>query len=286
MKTKEQWSLVDADLLFKFLTDPNIVKNLLNDTAGKPLETGNNTLNTNIAKPRVAPQHVTSAAMDIVHVPHIVPVLALSSVSAATDPPLSRPTQSSVSAATVFHTYPLSSGLKPLPRLEDSYTTAPLKPSTVEHVVVSQQKTVPKPQSQSPTLNISASSTWNMNSVPESGRTGTDPQISNGAYPMNINRDDQVSAKPVKSLEYFKNLIREHGGVIPATNETNNHKERVGNNMKVVKVKKVQKQCMFFGRGRGCKLGESCLYLHDRSKRLVTDVAAQFPRAKRLKFGT
>ncbi|CAF1986458.1 unnamed protein product [Brassica oleracea var. botrytis] len=111
-------------------------------------------------------------------------------------------------------------------------------------------------------------------------RNGTDAP---SAYPMNITRDD-----------YFKNLIREHGGVVaPATN---NYKRRVDNNNNnnndktkalVIKVKS-QKACMFFGRGRGCKLGESCLYLHDPSKRLWTDdvAAAPAPRAKRHKFGT
>lgn len=117
-----------------------------------------------------------------------------------------------------------------------------------------------------------------MSRVEESVGTGTDAQ---SAYPMNITRDD-----------YFKNLIREHGGVVaPATN---NYKSRVNNNNNndkkkalVVKVKS-PKACMFFGRGRGCKLGESCLYLHDPSKRLSTyDVAAAAaPRAKRLKFRT
>nr|ADQ43209.1 zinc finger CCCH-type protein [Schrenkiella parvula] len=265
MKTKEQGSLVDADLLVKFLSDPKIIKNLLNNT----LNSTNNT--------EPPPRHVTSSAMDrnpptITQpgngVAHMVPVSAAaqSSVSVATQPPMSSALSMNINLQRpplVFHTYPLlSSGHKPLPILEDS-----LKRRPVDDVVVSEQTTLPKPQS----LIDSTSSTWNiMNKLPESAQTGTDAQIRDVAYPMNLNRDD-----------YFKNLIRKHGGA-------NNYKGRVdNNNMEAVKVK-VQKQCMYFGRARGCKLGESCLYLHDRSKSLWTgtDVSAPvFPRAKRLKFG-
>lgn len=240
-----------------------------------------------ITNPRPAPQHVASTAMDRnpppipgIGVPHNVPVSV--HYTATDPPPLPKPTQPVSSALSmnlnlqkptlVVHTYPLSSGLKPLPRLEDSYTAAPLKPSPVDDVLVSEQKTQ--------SLNISTFSTWNMNKVPESARTETDPQIHNG----NINRDDQVSAKPVKNLDYLKNLIREHGGVKPATNETNNYKRRV-DDTKVEKVKN-QKLCKYFNRAKGCRLGESCLYLHVRSKKSWTDVAPHFPKAKRLKFGS
>ncbi|KAG2327305.1 hypothetical protein Bca52824_010033 [Brassica carinata] len=248
LNTKEQGSMVDADLLVKFLTDPIIINNLLN-AAAKPLETGNNTT----TKP--PPQHVTtSSAMDTNSPPGngVTPVLATaqSIVSHVPTQPM---------APLILNTYPLSCALKTLPRVEES-----LEPSSV---VVSET------QCQSPT-----SGTWNMISrVQESAGTGTDAQ---SAYPMNITRDD-----------YFKHLIREHGGVVaPATN---NYKRRVDNNNNnndkkkaLVKVK-AHKPCMFFGRGRGCKLGESCLYLHDSSKRLWTDdVAAAAPRAKRLKFRT
>ncbi|KAF3489319.1 hypothetical protein F2Q69_00055065 [Brassica cretica] len=163
-------------------------------------------------------------------------------------------------APLVLNTYPSSCAVvKPLPRVEKSLETS--------SVVVSEA------QCQSGTRNM-------MSRVQESVGTGTDAP---SAYPMNITRDD-----------YFKNLIREHGGVVaPATN---NYKRRVDNNNNnnndktkalVIKVKS-QKACMFFGRGRGCKLGESCLYLHDPSKRLWTDdvAAASAPRSKRHKFRT
>ncbi|RID53899.1 hypothetical protein BRARA_G01265, partial [Brassica rapa] len=151
-------------------------------------------------------------------------------------------------APLVLNTYPSSCALKPLPRVEKSLETS--------SVVVSE------PQCQS--------GTWNMMSrVEESVGTGTDAQ---SAYPMNITRDD-----------YFKNLIREHGGVVaPATN---NYKRRVDNNNNNDDKKKALAVKV---KGRGCKLGESCLYLHDPSKRnLLTDnVAAAAPRAQRLKFRT
>ncbi|XP_010446300.1 PREDICTED: zinc finger CCCH domain-containing protein 68-like [Camelina sativa] len=262
--TKEQGSQVDAHLLVKLLSDPIIVHNLLN---GKPLDTANHvtTLNTDIAMDSNPPPL------------HNVPV---SVQSCATDPPLPKPTLPistalSIKPTLVVHSYPLSSGIKPLPRLEDSYTAAaPLKPpSPVDNALVSEQNKQP----------LNMSSTWDMNRVPESAQTETAPQNRNG----NTNRDDQVSsAEPVKNVDYYKSLIREHGVVSPATNENNNYKGRVDDNMKVVKVNKIQKPCMFFNRPKGCRLGESCLYLHDRSKRSWTDVAPHFPRAKRLKFGS
>ncbi|KAF8104506.1 hypothetical protein N665_0171s0014 [Sinapis alba] len=249
LNTKEQGSLVDADLLVKFFTDPTIIiKSLLNAT--KPLETGNNTTTT---KP--PPQHVvtTSSANSPPGngVPRTIPVVA------ATHSIVSHVRTQPIAPPLVLNTYPLSCALKPLPRVEES-----LEPSSV--VVVSEA------QCQSP-----ASDTWNMSRVQESaGTAGTDAP---SAYQMNVNRD-----------EYFKNLIREHGGV-NVTPDTNNYKRRVDNNNNNDKKRavKAQKPCMFFGRGRGCKLGESCLYLHDPSKRLWTDdVVAAAPRAKRLKFRT
>ncbi|XP_010484668.1 PREDICTED: zinc finger CCCH domain-containing protein 68-like [Camelina sativa] len=274
--TKEQGSQVDAHLLVKLLSDPIIVHNLLN---GKPLETANHvtTPNTDFAKPTTRAMDTTNPPPPI-GVPHNVPV---SVQSCATDPPLPKPTLPMSTALSmkpptlVVHTYPLSSGIKPLPRLEDSsYTAAPLKPSPVDNALVSEQN------KQQP---LNMSSTWDMNRGPESAaQTETAPQIRNG----NTNRDDQVSAEPVKNQDYYKNLIREHGVVSPATNENNNYKGRVDDNMKVVKVNKIQKPCMFFNRPKGCRLGESCLYLHGRSKRSWTDVAPRFPRAKRLKFGS
>ncbi|EOA12520.1 hypothetical protein CARUB_v10026427mg [Capsella rubella] len=261
--TKEQGCQVDAALLVKLLSDPKIVANLLNDMNSKPLETANgDSMNTDITNPRL---HIPRNG-----VPHNVHVPVQSS---ATVPPLPKPTQPMSTALSMKPTLvPLSSGIEPLTRVEeeDSYTAAPLKPSPVENVLVSEQKTQ--------SLNVSASSTRDINRIPESAQTETDLQIRNG----NINRGDQVSAKPVKNLDYFKNLIREHGGVSPATNQNNNYKGRV-DDMKVVKVK-IQKQCMFFNRAKGCRLGESCLYLHDRSKRLWADVAPRFPKAKRLKY--
>ncbi|CAH2043069.1 unnamed protein product [Thlaspi arvense] len=252
MNTKEQGSLIDADLLVKFLTDPEIIKSLMNDIAGKPLETG---------KPGLVLRPGNG-------VTNIVPVSVQSSVCVATQP-VSSALSMNQKPPLDSHTYPSSPGLKPLPRLVDS-----LKPIPVDDDVV---VSVPKPQSQS--LNNSTSSTWNtmMNSAP-------DALSSNGAYPMKINREDPASAKqPVKNLDYFKNLIREHGGVTPATNETNSYKGRVENSMRLVNAK-AQKPCIFFGKARGCKLGESCLYLHDHSKRF--SAAPEFPRAKRTKFGT
>ncbi|WZZ04635.1 hypothetical protein YC2023_090556 [Brassica napus] len=245
LNTKEQGSLVNADLLVKFLTDPTIINNLLN-AAAKPLETGNNN---NTTKP--PPQHVTTSSANSPPGNGVTPFLAAaqSIVSHVPTQPM---------APLVLNTYPSSCAVKPLPRVEKSLETS--------SVVVSE------PQCRS--------GTWNMSRVEESAGTGTDAQ---SAYAMNITRDD-----------YFKNLIREHGGVVaPATN---NNKRRFDNNnnnnddkKKALAVKvKSQKPCMFFGRGRGCKLGESCLYLHDPSKRLSTyDVAAAAaPRAKRLKFRT
>ncbi|CAH8354182.1 unnamed protein product [Eruca vesicaria subsp. sativa] len=234
---------IDADLLVKLLTDPIIINNLLNVSPAKPLENGNNTT----TKPPPPPHVTTSSAMDT-NSPPITTTHPGNGVPVLTAaPPL------------VLNTYPL-------PRVEES-----LKPSC--SVVVSE------PQCQS----LTSSCTWNVTRVLESAGTGTDAPSRNGAYPMNITRDD-----------YFKNLIREHGGVVaPATNGTNNYKRRVDNNNNnetkkkaLVKVK-AQKPCMFFGRGRGCKLGESCLFLHDPSKRLWTDDAAADPvRAKRHKFIT
>lgn len=61
MKTKEQGSLVDTELLIKFLSDPKLIKNLITDTSGKSSETKNQPIVTNInSATRPVPQPVSA----------------------------------------------------------------------------------------------------------------------------------------------------------------------------------------------------------------------------------
>ncbi|VVB05316.1 unnamed protein product [Arabis nemorensis] len=299
MKTKEQGSMVDPELLIKFLSDPEIIKNLITDTTGKSSETKNQLIDTNVNPTRLVPQHVTSSPMVRKPQPIIIPQeQSFAASQSFTNPEQRRvspsmPGNGNVSLRKPINGNPVnipmpvhsSVGIakeQPLPvRLPSSSLPMNINFQRPQHTF-SEQKVKVKPQPQ--LQHNSAFRTSEMNNVRASIGFGTGPQTGFNTYPMNLNRVDATRRpKPVvqsmKSLDYFKNLIREHG---TENHETNQFHSQTGKLNGCIDQIKVQKQCIYYGTTRGCKLGDSCIYVHDQ---LRPNFEAEAPMAKRLKYG-
>ncbi|KAJ0253626.1 Zinc finger CCCH domain-containing protein 45 [Hirschfeldia incana] len=302
MKTSEQGSMVDPDLLIKLLRDPVMIKNLITDTSsGKSSETKNQPLETNNINPtRIVPQHVITASLPMTK-PQPTNIPQKQSVAASqpftsheqkrVSPP--KPEQRRVSPPK-----PVNQNMNQINRNPVSSIPMPVQPSlpprllssslpmNVNHQrpphVFSEPKVTMNPQPQ-PQHN-SAYRTPEMKNVQAPVGFGRGPQTGFNNYPMNFNQTDvtgrpKPEAQPVKSDDYFKNLIREHGTV---NHETNQYHSQNGLFNGRFDQNKVQKQCVYNGTPRVCQMGDSCVYVHDR---LRPNFEAEAPTAKRLKFG-
>lgn len=298
MKTKEQGSMVDTDLLIKFLSDPKIIKNLITDTSGKSSETKNQPVDTNINS-RLVPQPVTASSMARKLQPVIIPqehsVAASRSFSnpeRRVSPP--KPGYGNISPPKPINGEPSSIpmpvhfhvGIAKKQPLPAQFPSSSLQMNLNLHRpqnVFSKPKIIVNPQPQHQ-FN-SAFRTSEMNNVQSSIGLGRGPQTGFNSYPMNLNRADAtvrpklVVQQPMKGLDYFKNLIREHG---TDNHETNQYHSQTGIFNGRIDNNKIQKQCIYFGTASGCKLGDSCIYVHDRFR---PNFEVEAPRAKRMKFG-
>lgn len=167
------------------------------------------------------------------------------------------------------------------PRLPSSSLPMDINHQRPPHVFSEPKVTMnPQPQPQ----HNSAYRTPEMKIVQAPVDFGRGPQTGFNNYPMNFNRTDvngrpKPVVQPMKSDDYFKNLIRQHGTV---NHETNQYHSQNGKFSGRIDQNKVQKQCVYNGTPRGCQMGDSCVYVHDR---LRPNFEAEAPMAKRLKFG-
>ncbi|CAH2064412.1 unnamed protein product [Thlaspi arvense] len=293
MKTKEQGSMVDTDLLIKLLSDPKMIKDLITDTTGKSSETANQHDDTDINTSRLVPQHVAASTMARKPQPSIIQP---QKQSFAASQPFTNPEQRRVSPpkpvnGNIPPRNPVNGNSMPVQFSVGIATEPALVPSSSlpmslnlhrpQHVF-SEPKVIVNTQPQ--LQHNSAFRTSEMNNVQASVRFGRYPQTGFDTYPTNLNRVDATSrpkpvVQPMKSVDYFKNLIKEHGTV---NHETNQYHSQTGKFNGRVDQIKVQKQCAYYGTARGCTLGDSCIYVHDR---LRPNFEGETPRAKRLKFG-
>ncbi|KAG2329364.1 hypothetical protein Bca52824_000544 [Brassica carinata] len=297
MKTKEQGSMIDSDLLIKLLRDPIMIKNLITDTSGTSSETKNQPLETNnINSTRLVREHVTTLPITKPQ-PTIIPqkqsvaasrlLLILSRDERVSPPKL---VNQNISPLNQINRNPVSTPTSVQPCV--SIATQPSLPArlpssslpmNVNHQrpphVFSEPKVTMNPQ------HNYVFRTSEMNNVQAPVGFGRGPQTGFNNYPMNFNRTDvngrpKPLVQPMKSDDYFKNLIREHGTVNHET--TNQYHSQNGKFNGRIDQNLVQQECIHHGTARGCQMGDSCVYVHDRLRPNFQDEA---PKAKRLKFG-
>ncbi|WCJ32595.1 Zinc finger CCCH domain-containing protein 6 [Euphorbia peplus] len=108
--------------------------------------------------------------------------------------------------------------------------------------------------------------------------------------------EPNLNQNPVMDMNYFKNLIREHGTEkkelpSPNMNYNGNYSNPVqnlqfGTNVEKKQVRsKFQKACMYFASPKGCRNGSNCPYQHDISPfQYYNRGPLDIPVSKRMKF--
>ncbi|CAN6903949.1 unnamed protein product [Brassica oleracea] len=301
MKTKEQGSMIDPDLLIKLLSNPKMIKHLITDTTGKSSEPKNQPLETNTINPtRLVAEPATPLPMTKPQ-PTIIPQKqGFTASQPFTNPEQRRVSPPKTEQRRVSPPKPVNQNISPLNQVPVSIpmsvqpcvisiaTQPPLParlPSSSLPMNVNPHQRPPRVFSEpkvtvNPPHHNSAYRTPEMNIVQAPVGFGRGPQTGFNNYPMNLNRTGKPVVQPMKSDDYFKNLIREHG---TANHETNQYHSQNGKFNGRTDQNKVQKQCIYYGTARGCQMGDRCVCVHDR---LRPNFEAEAPGAKRLKFGS
>ncbi|KAI3428955.1 uncharacterized protein J3R85_008982 [Psidium guajava] len=135
--------------------------------------------------------------------------------------------------------------------------------------------------------------------IPPSSTTAWPPftyKVSALPSPASVPTVEAVRPHPVKDANYYKDLVRKHGGEMPensmhiAPNGVNQNQlqnlkmdQNLGPN-EVMTLKNEKTICMFFT-AKGCRNGSNCSYLHEMPSQQGSDNAVGEQSAKRMKFG-
>lgn len=297
MKTQEQGSMIDTDLLIKILNDPKIIEGLMShkETPAKVATVTKESDADTILRP---PSDTASGSKQIAHpvpfpisdpsflskVPKTGAALSISgSQSVALSAPLSHPEQDKVLKAN-SGSNPMTLSV-PLPTLRSDFKSPPTS-------------TVNSSNSGSQSVPITFSSTGPMLDMLPRLPTSTVPAPISGSQPVALPVPKPMfsSAKvvPARDINYYKDLIKQHGGECEKPKYPNLSgygnissyppNSESAQNLKPKELKsKIQKPCMYFNSSRGCRNGSSCPYQHDPSFQLRASSIVEAQIAKRMK---
>lgn len=288
MKSNQQGSLIDTDLLIKILSDPKMIQNLISDHPPPPTPV-NPAVNppanavsapANTATPpanAVSAPANTAATANAGGVSMIVskPVTALVHTSSVS---VSKP---DTQRAGDGNLHPVLNGFRP--------TLNPIPPQPPQ-LVPSIAMSCPE----SSRILLTKHANGNLNPVPNLVRPTLMP-----AQPITgpMSSFTVMEAQPVKDANYYKNLIRQHGGekrelqeqpMLGQNGDFHNHLQdlKLIKNVKPGDVKpRIQKRCIYFNGPRGCRNGLSCPFQHDVSNQWRTGSVIEAPSAKKVRLG-
>ncbi|XVE56133.1 hypothetical protein DITRI_Ditri03aG0213400 [Diplodiscus trichospermus] len=98
---------------------------------------------------------------------------------------------------------------------------------------------------------------------------------------------------PQKDVNYYKNLIQQHGGERqgPAQKFNSRYNHQLRPNQELINNPKsrdskprIMKPCMYFNSSKGCRNGANCAYQHDTSSQNRGNNVSEAPNAKRMKM--
>ncbi|XP_050363471.1 zinc finger CCCH domain-containing protein 30 [Argentina anserina] len=268
MKTSQKESMIDTDLLIKILNDPKMLKKLINGH-GPQANTGIASMNTHTAvtapstkmvTPYV-PSSLSNSDMQRTATPHVSSSPPNSDMQRTPDGNFRVPGKLGTTSNTIPDVFQLSGLKRPAP----SPPLPSLPSPQADHAILPRlpNQTQPPP-SALPQQNIAPLRSF---PVQEPGS--------------------------VKDLNYYKNLIRQHGTenkemqdpMLLKNGDNFNHlmdmKMSADFNPSEMKAKN-SRRCMFFKSAKGCRKGGNCEYLHDMSLNWRTCMEAQ--SAKRMKL--
>ncbi|KAL5778169.1 hypothetical protein ACOSP7_011095 [Xanthoceras sorbifolium] len=115
-----------------------------------------------------------------------------------------------------------------------------------------------------------------------------------GVVPASSSPSPSYGVSQAKDLNYYKNLIQQHGGERQETpqqfggrysHQPGMNQESVNNNPKSRDSKpRIMKPCIYFNSSRGCRHGANCSYQHDPSAQQRGSNMPEVQNAKRMKM--
>lgn len=241
LKSKEQGSLIDTELLINILSDPKMIQKLIND-------------HQSLVNTVSAPETATARA-------NMVGAPSGTAPMYASKPDMKGPGNGNL--------YQVLNGVRP-----------PQPETGMKRVIPSAALSFPKPN-------------LVLSTKPANGNIYTVPNQARAAYTAPISSHTFMEAQAVKDTNYYKNLIRQHGGEKQETQEpmhaqNGNHLKdlKMVQNIKAGEVKpKSKKRCLYFNGPKGCRNGVSCPFQHDVSCQWRTGSILEVPSAKRMRLG-
>lgn len=337
MKSKEDGSMIDTNLLIKILTDPKMVEMLV-ESQGCPaipekshipssrLENPKSSLSFTKADIRTSPmlgsgklysaqptsivmplQGETTAYKEATPVPLAKPVKPLTTQSnlvsspsyrEATPVPLAKPMPVMVppvsSQPSLVSSLPLQSLANPSAAAAQPAPTSRIKPAPTRLKQVSSLD--PLPTSITDRASLTRQSTGNMPPVPKALLPVKSTMVSR---PHTAPVCSPVVRTPIpKDANYFKNLVKQHGGERQEPQDQNHLSQRNGRScdhfespelhLKPIQTKKpvkIEKPCIYYNSSIGCRNGSSCPYQHGLPFQCYSDDGmweAQTPKRMRL----
>lgn len=249
MKSNQQGSLIDTDLLIKILSDPKMIQKLIND------------------QPQVnsvsAPGNIVSATANTVTAP-------VNIVSAPTNTGTT-PMSGSKPLTPLFHTSVSQpdkqrpgnpNGVRPILN-----TVHPLPHNGMKQVTSSVPLSCPEPN----LVSLTKPANGNIYAVTNQVRPTLNAMPTKPTTVPISTTFTVKEAQHVKDANYYKNLIRQHGGEkqtqesFLAQNGHNHFQDlKLVQNIKPGELKaKSQKPCVYFNGPKGCRNGHNCPYKHD-----------------------
>ncbi|KAA8531964.1 hypothetical protein F0562_006894 [Nyssa sinensis] len=321
LKTNEQGSMIDTDLLIKFLSDPKMIEKLINENK-PPAKT--ETLPIYAPKPLTSSAPLVSSKADLVTNTGTASISGSMPVTSSVPLPSSNPDVVMIKrtmdeygppnvvikklineqgAAANRGTVSIS-GSKPVTSLVPLHSSKPdvemIKKMIDEYGPHDNRgnKPVSGSMSLAPVVPLSLPK-HDMGNLP-----GPNMHQVPAGLPMKPVSPDAapvpsfatMSSPPVKDVNYYKNLIKQHG----ERQETQDYSlpqfrkpwnplqdpELVLNFKSTEPKPKNQKRCIYFNSSKGCRNGSNCPYQHDLSHKLrPTGTMVEAPSAKKMKFG-
>ncbi|CAL0314473.1 unnamed protein product [Lupinus luteus] len=296
LKSNDQGSLIDMDVLVKIFNDPILIENLIKDhttAAAATVSASSNSLgiptsgldpatSVSVSKPTTPPSTMISLPSMSNQATSLVSFLtptpdkpARPPVSAVTSP-IHNPAGKLATASFTLHTPP-----SPAATAHVSHRHVD---KNVHHVPEGVRRAASLPSV--PSIELSTMPTLPATTM--NVHTGANPAGSASTVLYQPGIGSAIAVK--KDANYYKNLIKQHGADNKDSKIGIHHNnfedfKTVQNIKTTVTISKIQKPCIYFKSQKGCRNGSHCPYLHNMSDQWRVSNVIVTPNAKGFKRG-
>jgi hypothetical protein len=262
LTSKEKGNMIDQNLVIKILSDPSLIEKLLPDNC----------------KPNPKPPQPTTSSIPIsapLPIPPLLPQHSAHLFNSSTNDPNPRPTRLVLPTTASGPLPPLSlSSLHNNVTLYNTTKNTNANPRSSQSMVTSTVSVpLPPPPPPPPRPHMIPSFSSARPSMASSVPT---PAPTHPPQTIPITIRPSTSVTPAKDANYYKSLIKQHGG----ENLASTNPDVTGTSAGAMQFKsqqhgvsgacdatksKFQKPCAFFNTATGCRRGDSCMFLHESS---------------------